>query len=90
MARPGGKDEGMKWLKDVVRYLPYLWMGVKVLWSMYKARQRQIGFRDALREERRKRLEAERDLELADRMDDPIAERRARVEREAREEANSD
>jgi|GEM_PF-5983636 len=75
----------MSWLKNIARYLPYAWMGIKVLWSMYKAKVRQEGFREALNNERKRRLDAEREVALRDRLDDSVDERRERILREARE-----
>ena len=82
----------MGWLKNVLRYLPMIWLGIKTLWSMYKAHLRQEGLRDALKSERDRRIKAQRDLDLRDRVDDPVDVRRERIRREAaeREKARSD
>ena len=69
-------------MKSVGKYIPMAWMGVKVLWSMYKAKVKQEGFRDALEAERNRRIELERRAALADRLDDTIAERVERIRRE--------
>jgi hypothetical protein len=77
----------MGWLRNIAKYLPYAWIGIKVLWQMYKANIRQEAFRDALRNERKRRLDAEREMALRDRLDDSVDERRERILREAREAA---
>lgn len=83
----------MAWLRkagQVLKYLPYVLALVKVSWTLYRAKIKQEGFRDALEEERNKRIDLERDVSVADRLNGTIAERRKRAVREAAERASRD
>jgi hypothetical protein len=80
----------MGWLRSIAKYLPMAWIGIKALWAMYKARLRQEGLRDALKNERDRRIRLERNKRLADRLDDSPADRLARFRLEREQRASDD
>ena len=74
-----------QWLKDAIKYLPYAWLGIKVMWQLYRAKVKQEGFREALKQQREMRVEAERQLNLERRRAKSDDERlRAALDDEAR------
>lgn len=74
-----------QWLKDAIKYLPYAWLGIKVMLQLYRAKVKQEGFREALKQQREMRVEAERQLNLERRRAKSDDERlRAALDDEAR------
>ena len=53
-------------LRAIVRYAPYFWMGARALFALWKARLQQKAVKDALEQERERRLAAERELGLSE------------------------
>ena len=78
--------------KEILRYVPMAWMGIKILWACYRSKIKQEGFRDALESERKRRIQAERDRDIERRLAGTMDERRERIRKEAelREKARSD
>ena len=65
-------------LKDVVKYLPQVLMVIKFGWSMYRAKIRAEGMKDALKHARDAKVEAERELVLARRSNESREAKRSR------------
>lgn len=64
-----------QWIKDIVKYLPHIITGIKVMWALYRAKVKQEGFSEALKQQRELRIEAEKQLDLERRRNRPDDER---------------
>ena len=62
-------------LRAIVRYAPYFWMGARALFELWKANLRQKAVKDALEQERARRLAAERELGLSQSRAGTVADR---------------
>lgn len=65
--------------KTIARYAPYFWMGAKALFALWKANLRQKAVKDALENERERRLAAERELGLSESRAGTVADRADRA-----------
>jgi len=71
-----------------LKWLPALYAAVKVIWSMYKSKVRADGYKEALKDEQRRRVKAESSIALRERLASSDEIRLARLKREAKERAD--
>lgn len=68
-----------------LKYLPAAWAAVKIMWTLYKTKVKSDGYREALKDEQRKRVAAEARNELSDRLSGGGDERLERLRAEYRD-----
>ena len=66
-----------------IQYVPAIWAAIKIMWTLYKTKVKADGYREALKDEQRKRVAAEAKLAIGDRLSGDDPERMSRVRREA-------
>ena len=72
----------MAWITKALQYGPAIWAAVKIMWTLYKSKVKADGYREALKDEQRKRVQAEGVLELNSRLAASDAERLSKLRRE--------
>jgi len=72
-------------LKLLVKILPMAVLGIKAAFAMWKARIKQKALKEALENERDRRIDAEGELDLDRRRSEPLDDRRRRIRNEARQ-----
>jgi len=70
-------------LAKYIQYLPAIWAAAKIMWTLYKSKVRADGYREALKDEQRKRVAAEAKIALDERLADNVDDRIKRLRREA-------
>ena len=58
----------MDWIRKALKYGPAIWAAMKIIWTLYKSKVKQDGYREALKDEQRKHVAAEARNELSDRL----------------------